>query len=307
MFERIANFQNSFSIAQNKIRNLDIKIYDIPTLLYISIWIVLMFIFRDRIPLVSSFMICHLVLFAIIIVWSIKPPQLKIAKVIRNYYVVAYLFIFFGFLNHLIPMINPWVIDRELIQWDSWLFGQNPTVWIEKLYHPLFTEILQWSYLGYYFLPLAVPVGLHAAKKAYLVDEYLTIVLTAFYLCFLGNFIFPAYGPRFFLAHLHTEPLQGIWLAEAVQHTLNNMEKIQLDAFPSGHATIIFVILYYTWKHVRKLFWGILPICVALLISTVYLRLHYVVDIISGLVLAVFVIWSLKVILARFLSRSTAI
>lgn len=279
------------SIAQSRIRNLDLRIYDVPTILYISIWMVLMLVFRDRFPLAYPFIGCHLLLLAIIAVWTIKSPQLTIAKIVRNYYAAAYLFIFFGFLNHLIPMINPRVIDSELIQWDYWLFGQHPTVWFQSLYHPLFTEILQWSYLGYYFLPLAVPVGLHMTKKAYLVDEYITMVLTAFYLCFLGNFIFPAYGPRFFLAHLHTDPLQGVWLAEAIQDTLNSLEKIQRDAFPSGHAIIIYILMYYTHKHLRGLFWATLPVCIALLVSTVYLRLHYVVDIISGLLVAVLVLW----------------
>lgn len=236
-----------------------------------------------------------------------RPPRLAVTRLARQYYEVAYLFIFFGFLNNLIPLINPRTIDPTLIKWDYWLFGVNPTVWLQSLHYPLLTEILQWSYLGYYFLPLVVPVGLHLANKPEKVDEYLTIVLTAFYLFYFGNLIFPAYGPRFYLAHLHTEPLQGIWLADGVQHTLNNLEKIQLDAFPSGHATIIFILMYYTWKHVRKLFWLILPVCVALLISTVYLRLHYAVDIIAGLILTVFVIWLLGLILSRYPQKMRAV
>jgi membrane-associated phospholipid phosphatase len=145
-----------------------------------------------------------------------------------------------------------------------------------------------------------VPIALYLVKKADRISEYLTIVLTAFYISYFGNLIFPAYGPRFFLAHLYIEPFHGLWLAEGIQHTLNNMEKIQLDAFPSGHAMIIFILMYYTYKHVRRLFWGILPICVALVISTVYLRLHYVVDIVAGLILTVIMIWILKYIFKGF-------
>jgi membrane-associated phospholipid phosphatase len=290
-----------------RIKNLDVRILDIPTLLYLSLWIILLFIFWGQIPLALEFVVCHLVLLAIIVAWIVKPPQLPITRLARQYYAVAYLFIFFGFLNNLIPLINPGTIDPMLIKWDHWLFGVHPTVWLQSVHYPLFTEILQWSYLGYYFLPLMVPVGLHLAKKPEKVDEYLTIVFTAFYLFYFGNLIFPAYGPRFYLAHLHTEPLTGIWLADGVQHTLNNLEKIQLDAFPSGHATVIFILMYYTWKHVRKLFWLILPVCVALLISTVYLRLHYVVDIIAGLILTVFVIWMLRLILSRYPQKTSAV
>lgn len=284
---------------------LDIRVFDIPTLSYLFIWMTLIVVFWRRIPLAFGFLVCHLALLLVILIWIMKPPQLKIARIARHYYAAVYLFIFFGFLNHLIPVLNPDAIDQTLIRWDHWLFGTHPTVWLQSMHHPLLTEIFQWSYLGYYFLPLTVPVGLHAAKKAYRIDEYLTIVLTAFYLCFLGNFVFPAYGPRFFLAHLHIQPLQGIWLAEAVQHTLNNMEKIQLDAFPSGHAAIIYVLIYYTFRHVRKLFWIIFPICFALLISTVYLWLHYVVDIIAGLFLAIFVIWFVEFLLERFSSSKS--
>jgi len=295
------------TMAQLKIKNLDVRIFDIPTLIYLSSWIILIIIFWSRIPLAFEYVICHLVLLSIILVWIVKPPQLKIAKFVRHYYAAAYLFIFFGFLNHLIPLINPGTIDQTLIQWDHWLFGLHPTMWLQSIQRPLFTEILQWSYLGYYFLPLLVPVGLHLVNKPEKIDEYLTIVLTAFYLFYFGNLIFPAYGPRFYLAQLHTEPLQGIWLADGIQHTLNNLEKIQLDAFPSGHATVIFIVMYYTYKHVRKLFWVSLPICVALLISTVYLRLHYVVDIIAGLILTVSVIWFVKLILGRNRLKMTTI
>lgn len=296
----MANFQNNLSLVNNRIKNLDLKIYDIPTLIYLAVWIILMLVFWKRIPLVFPFMVCHLVLLSLIFIWMIKPPELKAIKVIRNFYVVPYLFICFGFLNHLIPTVNPNIIDGQLIELDYGLFGQHPSVWLQSSLHPFFTEIFEWSYLSYYFLPLAVPVVLYLSKKNDRISEYLTIVLSAFYLSYFGNLIFPAYGPRFFLAHLYTEPFHGLWLAEGIQHTLNNMEKIQLDAFPSGHAMIIFILMYYTYKHVRKLFWGILPICVALVISTVYLRLHYVVDIVAGLILTIIVIWILKYIFKRF-------
>lgn len=291
----VRNFTNSTVgsalSAQVREKNLDVRIYDIPTLAYLCIWIVLIALFRNRIPNAGGFLQIHFILLSIIVLWAIKPPQLAAARFVRRYYAAVYLLIFFSCLNHFIPAINLNPIDHTLIQMDYRLFGQHPTAWLQRWHHPLVTEIMQWSYLGYYFLPLLVPYALHRAGKDRRIDEYITIILTAFYLFYLGNLIFPAYGPRFYLAHLHGDSLQGVWLAERIQHTLNGLEKIQLDAFPSGHAAIIFILMYYTLKHTRKLFWGILPVCVALLFSTVYLRLHYVVDIIAGLMVAVLVLW----------------
>jgi len=45
--------------------------------------------------------------------------------------------------------------------------------------------------------------------------------------------------------------------------------------------------LMFSWKYSRVLFWVILPFCSGLLLSTIYLRHHYVIDLIAGFALAI--------------------
>ena len=92
----------------------------------------------------------------------------------------------------------------------------------------------------------------------------------------------PALGPRFYLDHLQTTGLQGLLVAEPLHDLLNRLEGIKRDAFPSGHTGIAVVVLYLAYQYKRNLFWIYLPVVAALLFSTVYLRYHYIVDVIAG-------------------------
>jgi membrane-associated phospholipid phosphatase len=64
------------------------------------------------------------------------------------------------------------------------------------------------------------------------------------------------------------------------------LEKTKLDVFPSGHTMISVAVLIVAWKRARDVFWWLLPIATGLIISTVYCRFHYVVDLIAGTALA---------------------
>ena len=71
------------------------------------------------------------------------------------------------------------------------------------------------------------------------------------------------------------------------------MEKINWDAFPSGHTAIavLSAMLASTYRLRIKLIYWILTI--GIIFSTVYLRYHYVVDVIAGIIFAL-IVWRLN-------------
>ncbi len=80
-------------------------------------------------------------------------------------------------------------------------------------------------------------------------------------------------------------------MALAIQNALNRLENTKTDAFPSGHTAVVLTTLYYAWKsREKKLFAVLFPVVAALIFSTVYLRYHYVIDVIAGVLLAAFTI-----------------
>lgn len=191
--------------------------------------------------------------------------------------------IIFNSLGTLIACLHKTTIDARLIAVDHALLGVHPTVWLERLISPLLTDTLQLAYISYYFIPVALATVLIAKGRHAEFEEILFGVLLCFYLSYIGYLLFPAVGPRFTLAHLQTVDLQGSPLIRSIQETLNALEKNKTDAFPSGHTAVSLICLYYAWKEPEKtLFAALLPLVVGLIISTVYLRYHYVIDVIAG-------------------------
>jgi membrane-associated phospholipid phosphatase len=193
--------------------------------------------------------------------------------------------------------------DAYLISVDHALFGVHPTVWMERLISPTLSAILQFAYLTYYFIPISLGTVLIARGRFGAFEEALFGILLCFYLSYLGYLLVPAIGPRFTLGHLQTGGLQVSPFIEKIQDTLNGLEKNKTDAFPSGHTAVSLMSLYYAWKsREKKLFVGLIPVVAGLIVSTVYLRYHYVIDVIAGIALTVLTIYLAPILFAA-LSR----
>lgn len=199
---------------------------------------------------------------------------------------VVTILLIFNSLGKLIAGLRPGTFDNALIAIDHALFGVHPTVWMERLINPLLTALLQFAYISYYFIPLSLGFVLIAKGRRDEFDEALFGIVLCFYLSYVGYLLVPAIGPRFTLAHLQTADLQAGPFITMIQETLNGLEKNKTDAFPSGHTAVALMTLYYAWKKKEGLLAGILlPVASALVFSTIYLRYHYVIDVIAGIAL----------------------
>jgi membrane-associated phospholipid phosphatase len=79
-----------------------------------------------------------------------------------------------------------------------------------------------------------------------------------------------------------------------------NYARIRRDVFPSMHVAISFVVWLYAYRSSKKLFWILSPLILSLWFSTVYLRYHYLVDVLAGLVLAPISYWLANGLFHRF-------
>ena len=220
------------------------------------------------------------------LLWWLDRGQIWIVRTLHAFYPVIFIPILFDNFADLLPWASPTERDPFLIRLDHALLGTHPTVWLERFSHPVLTEVLTWAYASYYFLPLILAVAIYRRGKTGDFDRVIFALVLCFYLSYVGYFLVPAVGPRFTLAHLQHIDLPGVFLADTIRDTLNALEGFKQDAFPSGHTAIVLVVLFYAWRLARGLFWIFLPMVVALIFSTVYLRYHYVVDVLAGILLA---------------------
>jgi membrane-associated phospholipid phosphatase len=253
-------------------------------------------IFAERIPQWWWYPLTHTMLVLALGFFLLRLPSIPTGwmRFVRWWYPALLIPFIFNELQYLVHPINPVDIDAQLVAIDYALFGVHPTVWFERFMVPWVTEYMQLAYVTFYFLPFILCAPLYRQSQFLAFRVSLCALLLSYYASYLLYFLTPARGPRFYLDAYHTLPLTGLWLTTPLQATLDALEGIQRDAFPSGHTAIAIIVLVMAARYQRPLFYPLLVITVSLMISTVYLRYHYVIDVIAGVLLAV---WCLGVTL----------
>ena len=260
---------------------------DAVTVVFVSILLLLTIAFNSAIPkrlLLISIYAALLILQFIIIRFRDRNRFMRITYDLV--FPMICVIILFDSLEWVVHYVNPMDIDSLLIKLDYIIFGNHPTVMLEAIMNPFLTDILQTAYSTYYFLPIVFGIALLRNNQRKEFDRSLFLILFCFYLSYIGYIVWPALGPRFALAHLQTQRLEGFLMAEPMQNLLNRLEGIKRDAFPSGHTGVALTVLYLAYRYKKTLFRIYLPVVILLLFSTVYCRYHYVVDVIAGVILA---------------------
>lgn len=244
-------------------------------------------IFKGHIPLWHSLLLRYLMLMALLFVLKIASDRKGRAGIFFNDFSPLIFVVFiYESLGDLIQYLRP-DIDSWLIHIDLFLFGVHPTVWMERWIVPWFTDIMSLAYLSYYFLPLTLVVILYVKNRKLEFNESIFVLTFGYYASFIGYILLPAIGPRFTLTPFHSVPLDGTWITDFVRDTLNALEHNKRDCMPSGHTQIVLMVLYLAYRYERFLFCLFFPIICGLILSTVYLRYHYVIDLFAGVAFAI--------------------
>lgn len=202
-----------------------------------------------------------------------------------NFYPMAVIPLVYESLGVLIPALRGGPRDAWLVAADRAIFHVDPTVWLERFVWPPLTDLLLLSYATYYFFPIVVGVFLWKKDPA-IARKFIFCLSFTFYLSYAGYFVVPAEGPRVSLAAEQSVHLEVTPVSRAISQKLNELEHTKDDAFPSGHTMVTVFCLLVAWREKRELFRAWLPIAILLIVSTIYCRFHYVVDVVAGLALA---------------------
>ena len=190
-------------------------------------------------------------------------------------------------LHDTIHFVNPHDVQEWFLKADVWLFGIEPTLWVQQFYRPWLTELFSFCYAFYLPLTILLPVVLYWKRK----DQEARITLLGLVLCFYWGYffyiLFPAVPPRIAIADQYTHSLGGSFWLGTQNEMVSITETSSRAAFPSLHSAITLLTLIYSWKFERRLFWFLLPLGSGLIAATIYLRHHYVVDLLAGFPLGV--------------------
>jgi membrane-associated phospholipid phosphatase len=196
-------------------------------------------------------------------------------------------------LHDTIGFVNPHDIHHWLVAFDDLLFGVQPCVWAEQLITPMRTEVMQFLYLNFFWIAPSTSAVLLAQRRWPEFRAATLGVVICFYIGYALYVIFPAAPPRLVLVYEFTKNLRGypVGFSSLSAQAFSLLPVDSRAAFPSLHAAVSLVALVYAWRFVRAWFWILLPFVLGLWVSTVYLRHHYVVDLMAGWLLAPVAMW----------------
>jgi membrane-associated phospholipid phosphatase len=205
--------------------------------------------------------------------------------------------------------------DQLLIALDRALFRVNPTQWLARFANPFLTEVLQIAYSLFYVLFIAVGWELYRKQDLCRFRYFRFAAVYGFFVSYVGYFCLPAAGPRFTLHDFSIidAELPGLLLTHALRWFINICESIypgmtnsealahaQRDVFPSGHTMLTLIAVVLACKYGLKIRYFILGTGMLLILATVYLRYHYLIDVVTGVVVALLCLFTCKWIYALF-------
>lgn len=235
---------------------------------------------------------------------------------LRMFYIIPVIYIMYGQVHALVPAVHPRDYDDVLIAADRALTGGvDPTVWMGQLAMPALTEYLQICYFLFYVLPIMQAVELYRRNDMEELTAFARAMSFCYFVSYVAYFAMPAIGPRFTLHDFHRtdHELPGVlftvWLRDIVNAgggiaigTANPEQIVNRDCMPSGHTMLTLVNIIMGFRNRSRLRWMFVLIGGSLIIATVYLRYHYVVDLIVGAVFAI-VFLALEPACNRFLIK----
>ncbi len=196
------------------------------------------------------------------------------------------------FLKHVLPLVNTTTLDQKLYAFDLSVFKVEPAMAWDRFVNPTTTEWFSFFYFGYFLLMAAhvVPL-LFFGRRKQIVGEFTFSMLILFSIGHTLYMVVPGYGPYRAMTDAFQHPFPpGPW-HELVMNAVHS-GGAQMDIFPSLHTGAPTLLAFFSYRNRDKLpfkyTWPIVTFCTAnIIIATMFLRWHYLIDVVVGFSLAV--------------------
>ncbi len=286
-------------------------------ILMLSLYLLLTLIFWSDVPDHWSVVIenTSLAVLCFSIIYASTRSNHRVLHIVRTFYVVPLVYPMYAQTFVILPYVRTTLYDQQLIALDHWLLGVNPTQWIAQFSHPVLTEYFQMCYVAFFFLPTIHAVMLFRDGRMKEVAELSRMMVFSFFISYVAYFGFPAVGPRFTLHEFSqmNSDLPGLFVTSFLRERVNlgggvipgslHPELlVNRDCMPSGHTMMTLINIILVWRFRSRAKWFFTIVGSSLIVATLYLRYHYLVDILAGIICALTML-PLEPAADRFLKR----
>lgn len=212
----------------------------------------------------------------------LQKSNLKFLYFLRNFYPLLFL----GFLYSETDYYNNLLFenfDPFLVHIEELIFKTQPSLeFSKKIPYKWFSELMHLGYFSYYLITFGVPFSIYIKNRESF-NKSMFIIILSFCFYYLTFVIFPSIGPQFFFTQSLNKLPDG-YLFHKIMNIIIKIGETETGAFPSSHVGMAVIFLILTWKNIRLYFRALMILSFVLLLSTVYIHAHYVIDIIAGLI-----------------------
>jgi hypothetical protein len=238
--------------------------------------------------IMASYFGLHLGLFvgfAAVVLWVGRHERWTAVQFLRPLATVAVIFTLYTSLGKLGMAAMPYRADATLSAIDTWLCGVDPSLWIQRYQSPGWIEFFSFFYgafIPYINCSLALNcLGRPPGDR----DEFLTGWVFTYAISYLGYLFLPATGPIIYHAADYHVSLAGNYFYKLVCDGVESSGGLQ-GAFPSLHVGGSVYLCLYDLRVNRLRGLTFLPLVLLIYVATIFLRYHYVIDLIAGTVIS---------------------
>lgn len=262
-----------------------INIVDLVVISYLIDTLVLCFFIPDSANKMQPvlFRLVSFIAIGFIIFHNIKENN-KITSAIRFFYPIVLLSYIYGETALFNSVFFRTSFDSYLVNWDFALFGCQPALIFHKKFNSIFfSELMNFSYFSYYLFVIgfAFLAFRSSAEKR---RKNIFVIINSFIIYYAIFIVIPTYGPQFYFPNESIEMRKGIF--STIIHWIQLFGEAPTGAFPSSHVGMMFVFLFIAFKDYRKAIPITIIFTLLIIPATVYIKAHYVVDIIAGIISA---------------------
>ena len=255
---------------------------EIATFVYILITAIYLAVFADRLetPLFHFGIRIAVVILMLLLVWLHNTRRNTVVGFIRYFLPVALLSYWYPetyYYNNFI-FSN---LDHHFVKFDYSLFGCQPSLEFSKqMPWAWFSELMYLGYFSYFFIFFGTALWCYFFRKE-LINKIIFVFVGSFYVYYMVFVILPVMGPQFYFPPPLNDVPDGYLFCEIMRFLQATGEK-PTGAFPSSHVGITLTVVIFVALHFRVLLKYVLPLFVILVLSTVYIKAHYLIDVIGG-------------------------
>ena len=252
---------------------------------------------------VIDLLITRGVIFTISLILIFLNPILKssIFSLFRNIYPVLFAGYFYTETVHYNKLFFD-NLDPLFIKLDQWLFGFQPSLEFSKTFdNSWFTEFMYFGYFSFYFIILGFVFSMCFKSKGVFLENTFKVAFSLLFFYFIFA-IFPAAGPQFYFNEIERVVPKNGFVFQYIMHAIQAGAEQPTGAFPSSHVGVTVIILLLARKNLPLFYKFCLPLAFILILSTVYIKAHYAVDAIFGILIAPIIVY-LATVMYNFPSR----